>query len=621
MAPSSGQPHPLLRRLAQVRRSTLTATIAALVVLQIAVWVAAVSRPGAGQVVALAILASLAAVFLLWAAMAAREAELRASHQRLAEAHRQLLAAHDIGAEIASAEDIQQVLELAARAPVRLAGALGSAFVTFDEEQDRLHLDMAWGLSGPYVEGLRRRVEHGIPAERCRQCQPLQARVSSDCPLFEGLQPLAQAEGIQSLVCIPLHRDQRRTGILTAYFPSPDGPPDEQVRLLNLVMAEIAAALENARLRERQVSLLAAAEHLTQPAPNQDDLVGQILRTSLAGWAASRGAVLCWNETTASWDTWAQQGLATTPDHPDFALALSLAEQARQSGTVVVAPDLERAPRSVGRSRSAAAAPLFVGDKLSAVLVMMADQPARFNESHRDLLQAIANQAALAMANAQLRAQVQQMAIVEERYRLAREIHDGLAQTLGALGWQMDYLQSLVKSGDTATAADLLAAARQAVREAYLDVREAIDGLRLAVDHPGGLASALADYVEEFRQRTGLAVELTTPDRDVPLTPEASLQLLRIAQECLTNVRKHAAASRVWVELRSLPGRVELTVADDGRGFDPEAPRGRQHVGLVGMRERAHSLGGSLTVATRPGHGTRVTVQVPVSAPELQPAL
>lgn len=619
MASSSGQPHSWLRRLAQVRHSTLIAAIAALVVLQIAVWVAAVSRPGASQAAALAILASLATVLLLWAAMAAREAELRASHQRLAEAHRQLLAAHDIGAEIASAEDIQQVLELAARAPVRLAGALGSAFITFDEELDRLHLDMAWGLSGPYVEGLRRRVEHGIPAERCRQCQPLQARVSSDCPLFEGLQPLAAAEGIQSLVCIPLHRDQRRTGILTAYFPSPDGPPDEQVRLLNLVMAEIAAALENAQLRERQLSLLATAEHLTQPAQSLDDLSNQILQTSLTGWAASRGAILCWNEGAATWEPWALQGFPPGPDHADFSLALSLAEQARQKQEVVVAPDLGRTVRAAGGPRSAAAAPLFVNGKLVAALVMMSDQPARFNESHHDLLQAIAHQAGLAIANAQLRAQVQQMAIVEERYRLAREIHDGLAQTLGALGWQMDFLQNLVKSGDTATAAELIDAARQAVREAYKDVRETIDGLRLAVDHSGGLASVLTEYVEEFRQRTGLAVELTTPAGEVPLTPEASLQLLRIAQECLTNVRKHAAASHVWVELRSLPGRVELTVADDGRGFDPEAPRGRQHVGLVAMRERVHSLGGTLTVATRPGHGTRVTATVPT--PILEPAL
>lgn len=602
-----------------MRHSTLAATVAALVVLQVALWVAALTTPGRGQAVALGILASVAAVLLLWAAMAGREAELRASHARLAEAHRQLLAAHDIGAEIASAEDIQQVLELAARAPVRLAGALGSAFITFDEERDRLHLDMAWGLSGPYVDGLRRRVEQGIPAERCRQCQPLQARVSADCPLFDGLQPLAAAEGIQSLVCIPLHRDQRRTGILTAYFPSPDGPPAEQVRLLNLVMAEIAAALENARLRERQVSLLAAAEHLTQPAQSLDDLLGQILRTSLAGWAASRGAILCWNEATATWDIGAQQDMPSGRDHADFRLAFALAEQAQQSGDVVVVRDLGRRAQASAGPRSAAAAPLHAGGRLLAVMVMMADQPARFNESQRDLLQAIAHQAALAIANAQLRAQVQQMAIVEERYRLAREIHDGLAQTLGALGWQMDYLQALVKSGDTQAIAELVGAARQAVREAYLDVREAIDGLRLAVDHPGGLASALAEYVEDFKQRTGLAVELTTPEGEAPLSPETSLQLLRIAQECLTNVRKHAAASRVSVELRRLPDRVELTVADNGRGFDPEAPRGRQHVGLMGMRERAQSLGGSLTIATRPGHGTRVTVVVPAPAPELVP--
>ena len=96
------------------------------------------------------------------------------------------------------------------------------------------------------------------------------------------------------------------------------------------------------------------------------------------------------------------------------------------------------------------------------------------------------------------------------------------------------------------------------------------------------------------------------------LAPEAELQLLRIAQESLTNVRKHASARHAWVTLRFGLDQVELSISDDGRGFDPRLPRGRQHVGLTGMRERVHSLGGTLTLATSPGQGTRLTVTVPI---------
>jgi len=129
------------------------------------------------------------------------EIELRAAYDNLTETHRQLLAAHDIGREIASAADIQQVLELAARAPTHLANAKGATVVTFDEEAGRLNLDMAWGMSANYLKGLQERIEAGISSQRCKTCRALETHVSNDCPLFEGLQDLARQDDIQSLVC------------------------------------------------------------------------------------------------------------------------------------------------------------------------------------------------------------------------------------------------------------------------------------------------------------------------------------------------------------------------------------------------------------------------------------
>ena len=234
---------------------------------------------------------------------------------------------------------------------------------------------------------------------------------------------------------------------------------------------------------------------------------------------------------------------------------------------------------------------------------------------------AIAHQAALAIGNAQLHSRVQQMAILEERYRLSREIHDGLAQTLGSLGWQLDHMQSLLAKADLNSLANALETGRQMVREAYLDVREAIDGLRLPGNQSGQLPAAIEECVADFEERSGLKVALDLDGRFITLPPETELQLLRIMQEALTNIRKHAGASKVWVRLHYQEAEhcVHLTMADDGQGFDPALPRGKGHLGLSTMRERAQSLKGELTIVTGPNQGTRITVTLPLAKTQTQP--
>jgi len=544
------------------------------------------------------------------------ETELRAAYEHLAETHRQLLAVHDIGREVASAADMQQILELAARAPTHLADAQGSAVVTFDDEHDQLKLDMVWGLSDSYQDGLRKRVEIGIPAERCRACDPMAAHTSGDCPLFEGMQGLARTEGIQSLICLPIIRDQKREGIISAYFPSPDGPPEEQVQLLNIITSGIATALDGIRLRSNQMATIYAMDNLTQVQHDLDDLLEQALETSLSGWEAQSGAIFLYDEVNATWNRWVQRGLGDNANHPHLGLALNLAEEARQFGQPLLIPDLSNYPgadaHKINGIKSAAAAPLVSGGEQLGVLVMVAQQTDRFLMRQASFLSAIAHQAALAISNAQLHAQVQQMAIIEERYRLSREMHDGLAQTLGSLGWQLDHLKNLLEQQDYQTAVQELTNTRQMTREAYMDVREAIDGLRLACEHPGGLAGALAEYVSDFHDRTDIEADFQLIGEKCILSPQTELQLQRIVQEGLTNARKHANAQHVWVKLQHVPNRIEMTIADDGQGFDPTLPRGRHHVGLSSMRERIQGLGGSFTLATSPGQGTRITVTTPI---------
>lgn len=545
------------------------------------------------------------------------ESELRAAHENLAETHRQLLAVHDIGRQIASAPDIQQVLEVAARAPSHLMGAVGSTYMTFDEDRDRLKLDMAWGLSDTYLAGLRRRVAGGIPTGSCRQCSPLKARVSDDCPLFEGLEALAGREGIQSLVCLPLISNQKRDGIISAYFPSPDGPPEQQIQLLNIVATEIAAALDGARLRTSQMATLYAVENLTQAQQDLDDLLAQVLAATLAGWDTCGGAILLYNDLDAAWHHWTQQGLEDSFNHPHFELALHLAEEVRRCRQPILIPQLSQHPAWTlvkgSGPNSAAVAPLMVSNELLGALVMISGKPKLFQPRQASFFSAIAHQAALAINNAQLYAQVQEMAVLEERYRLSREIHDGLAQTLSSLGWHLDHLATLLTNGQLDRLEKGLASSRRMVREAYMNVREAIDGLRLQSEHEGGMAAALQEYIADFEDRTGIGTSLEIGTESVSFSAETELQLMRIVQEALVNTRKHGSASHVWVRLQTQENKagLTLTIADDGCGFDPALPRGRKHLGLSTMRERAQSQGGDFSVVTGPKQGTRITVTLP----------
>jgi two-component system nitrate/nitrite sensor histidine kinase NarX len=561
---------------------------------------------------------------LSWiAAAVARRAEaetkLRAAFAELESNHRQLLALHDLGEHVAAADDEQAVLELAAQAPLKLTGAKASTVVTFDDDRDRLKLDMAWGLSENYLRALRARMDEGIPAARCRMCAPLKTKASSDCPLFVGMHAHARAEGIGSLVCLPIAHEHERVGIIAAYFPSADGPAEDHVRLLNILGGTIAASLHSLRIRAQHVSTLHALDRAAQTTEALGDLAAQMLDIAASGWQAQSAGLFLYDAAAQTWTCRARLELGDDLADPRFSLGLQLAQQAHATSAPIIIPSLDPAPDHI--LTSAAAAPLATEGQTFGAIVLAFKRRRAFTERHIELLTTMAHQIALAIRQAQLYAQLGQMAVLEERYRLSREIHDGLAQTLSYLGLQTERLEGLVAAGHDETAIRELGEMRQSIRAAYLDTREAIDGLRLSVDAPGGIAACLAEYTAEFARHSGLAVQFTAAPDDLTADPATGLQLLRLVQEALTNVRKHAGARRVEIRLHTPAGanELELTVTDDGHGFPEAAPtpdlvggRAFRGHGLAIMRERAASLGGALTIATGPGQGTRIVVTVPL---------
>jgi signal transduction histidine kinase len=207
-------------------------------------------------------------------------------------------------------------------------------------------------------------------------------------------------------------------------------------------------------------------------------------------------------------------------------------------------------------------------------------------------------------------------AVMEERARLSRELHDGFAQLVAYLLVRIDTVEGLVAAHRTSEAMEELEGMRSVTDDLYQDVRESISELRTRVSERG-LPATIREYVDAYEDRHGLSVHLEGEDIASTLPALIAFQLLRIIQEALANVRKHAHARNAWISFRRREAnRLELTISDDGKGFEPDGLPAQEAspktFGLASMRERVESLGGDLTLDSHPGEGTRVIVSIPL---------
>jgi len=204
-------------------------------------------------------------------------------------------------------------------------------------------------------------------------------------------------------------------------------------------------------------------------------------------------------------------------------------------------------------------------------------------------------------------------AVMQERERLSRELHDGVAQLVAHLLLRLDTIKELVEANREHEAQAELEQLHGVANEIYEDIGESITGLRTNVTQRG-LICALQDYVEQFEERHQIKTNLQADDAANQLSPRASLQLFRFIQEALTNVRKHAAAHQAQVSLIcDGSGILKVVIADDGQGFLPGSQRNgkARPLGLTSMRERITSLGGTFSVQSESGEGTQVSATIP----------
>ncbi len=261
------------------------------------------------------------------------------------------------------------------------------------------------------------------------------------------------------------------------------------------------------------------------------------------------------------------------------------------------------------------ASPLRQGRDTIGVLCV-ADRGARsFDVPDVEALGALATIAAIAVENDRLHGSLRELAVRAERERVAREMHDGLAQVLGYVNTKAAAVTELLAAGRTTEAVEQLEQLSAAARSTYVDVREAILGLSMPISAEAGLTGAIEEYGRRFAEASKLAVDVESSPaaRAAQLAPEADAQAFRIVQEALTNIRKHALAGRVRIVLAAAGGSLVVTVDDDGRGLGQDVGGASDwpHYGLATMSARAAAVGGTVTWARSPLGGTRVEIHVP----------
>ena len=286
-----------------------------------------------------------------------------------------------------------------------------------------------------------------------------------------------------------------------------------------------------------------------------------------------------------------------------------------QTGEPLLANDVAKEPKylfveELADTRSELAVPIKLGAETLGVLDLESAELDAFDETDLSTAQTLSDQVAIAIENARLYQETRQMAVIEERNRMAREIHDTLAQGFTGIVLQLEAAEQALGE-DLGAMQQHLDRARSLARENLNEARRSVWGLRPGALEQLPLVGALAQEIERFTRQSGVKANFNISEGSCRLPEDVEAALLRICQESLANVRKHAQASEVDVNLNFEESAVRLSIRDNGVGFDPQTlPEGT--FGLIGMRERARLLGGEFAVQSEKGKGVLIQATIPI---------
>ncbi len=534
-----------------------------------------------------------------------------------------LLSLQRVNAIVLSEVDLESMLQTIVDEAMHLIGAQAAAIRLVDQESTTLRIIASTGKSDVFLLQESMPIHGSLTGYAFRTGEPVISNdVENDPRLAEEIR---SASVLRSLLIVPLEVRESTIGVLLVSDRHGGPFTFEDQRLLSLFAGQAAAAIEHAQLHQQaqhQIAELAALHRLSNVISSSLEIedvfwaIYQEIRQVMAADAFLIGLVR--PDGLVDLDFIIDGGQRYAPRHA-FELSPAM-KRAKTERRAVVIDDIrgEGVPPfyTVGhpqtRVRSIVTAPLLKGAEVVGLLSAQSYEQNKYRDSDAQLLMTIANHAVVAVEHARLYRQAQSLAIAEERNRLAREIHDTLAQGLIGIILHLERLDLKLMDADSTTR-EILERALTLARSNLEEARRSVHDLRAAPLEGRTLLEALHHMTEDLRDEGVFTVDLRAP-MSLPLfAARVETALFRVVQEAISNCRKHAQCSAIALDIDLNDDVLSLQVTDNGQGFDVDAARVvPDRFGLSSMFERVSQIGGSLEIQSKPGRGTTVSLNVPL---------
>lgn len=406
----------------------------------------------------------------------------------------------------------------------------------------------------------------------------------------------------QGVLWLPILRGDRKFGLLELHLSPDKRLRPDRLGVLKTLAHTAGALFESHRLRAREAIAFREIDLTLRRESNLQQVLERLLRQIAEACGAQQGAIFIRSGETGESNPWVELGGGAPAE---------VAREAIAANHAILSNSSDDPPRWTG---SLIAAPLTVGTRVEGAIVLTHRDPRMFGPRHVNLLTVLSSSAALIVRNAQLYAWSEEKVISEERARMAREIHDGLAQDINFMLMRIKTLETATQMGKPVDWDKELAQLQETLQRDVREVRQTIFALRPVEIETRGFVPAIEKFVSDFGAANDIQVSMTIQGDAARLSPKAQSALYRLAQEALNNIRKHAHAENVSLAFEFDPTWATLTVCDDGVGFDQikalDAARGRGSVGILQMRERTERAGGMFEIETAEGKGTTVRAKL-----------
>lgn len=430
----------------------------------------------------------------------------------------------------------------------------------------------------------------------------------------------------RSELCVPLRAENGVIGVIHAASVEPDAFVEEDERFLTTFASHLTTAIQKVRLmnalhqrvldRTEELSLLYDVTALANEPLDLKTTLEKVLRRILASMRAHQGAIHLLDKTAQTLHLAAQRGVSpeAAAQVREITVGAGLIGWVMGRGEQLVVPNLALDPRASGIAwpvgeHAYIGVPVHIRGQAKGVLSLIGEKGAAPNEEEATLACSIADYVGVLVENSLLREQAELATIMEERRRVARELHDSVTQSLYSINLLAEGGRRFHQAGRLEKLDDYLAELVECAQTALREMRLMVYELRSPALEQEGLANALERRLAAVERRAHVKARLLV-EGEIRLSPQHEQGLYRIALEALNNSLKHAAATRVVVRIRGDRRSLELEVEDDGVGFDLNGKDCAGGMGLAGMRERAERMGGALKVVSAPGEGTRVSIRV-----------